>query len=234
VEHCSRQASVLLQSRAVFAIPGDDKAARPPDSQYHRDGRGTPECPEVGGGSTISEPAGSGLSNLVRLHRFAEDLKVFPSAARSRSGRSQCRGMQRNHQPGRCRYLLTGAGKAQTSGAMQADSQRTGRSETHRLKGGGSDNGLKVFFRPKAGRMNPAPSGLQEVDGLNHLLGIFRPDQRSARRCTSQLPRRSRCRNCSRNSLSPKCRREYVLRLPVLRIWPQFEHPGRPHCGVKA
>ena len=37
-------------------------------------------------------------------------------------------------------------------------------------QGGGSGNGLKALFRPEAGKMNPAPSGLQEVDGLNHLL----------------------------------------------------------------
>ena len=37
-------------------------------------------------------------------------------------------------------------------------------------QGGGSGNGLKALFRPEAGKMSPAPSGLQEVDGLNHLL----------------------------------------------------------------
>jgi len=37
-------------------------------------------------------------------------------------------------------------------------------------EGGGSCNGLKALFRLKAGRMVPAPSGLQEVDGLNRLL----------------------------------------------------------------
>ena len=37
-------------------------------------------------------------------------------------------------------------------------------------QGGGFGNGLKALFRPKAGRMIPAPSGLQEVDGLNRLL----------------------------------------------------------------
>jgi hypothetical protein len=37
-------------------------------------------------------------------------------------------------------------------------------------EGGGSRNGLKALFRPKAGTMVPAPSGLQEVDGLNRLL----------------------------------------------------------------
>ncbi len=37
-------------------------------------------------------------------------------------------------------------------------------------EGGGYCNGLKVLFRPKAGRMVPAPSWLQEVDGLNRLL----------------------------------------------------------------
>ena len=37
-------------------------------------------------------------------------------------------------------------------------------------EGGGFGNGLKALFRPKAGRMLPAPSGLQEVDGLNRLL----------------------------------------------------------------
>ena len=37
-------------------------------------------------------------------------------------------------------------------------------------EGGGYCNGLKVLFRPKAGKMVPAPSGLQEVDGLNRLL----------------------------------------------------------------
>jgi hypothetical protein len=37
-------------------------------------------------------------------------------------------------------------------------------------QGGGSANGLKALFRPEAGKMGPAPSGLQEVDGLNHLL----------------------------------------------------------------
>jgi hypothetical protein len=33
------------------------------------------------------------------------------------------------------------------------------------------------MFRPKAGTMRPAPSGLQEVDGLNHLLGNPYPDR---------------------------------------------------------
>jgi pyruvate dehydrogenase (quinone) len=37
-------------------------------------------------------------------------------------------------------------------------------------EGDGSCNGLQALFRPEAGRMIPAPSGLQEVDGLNHLL----------------------------------------------------------------
>jgi hypothetical protein len=37
-------------------------------------------------------------------------------------------------------------------------------------EGGGFGNGLKALFRPKAGKMFPAPSGLQEVDGLNRLL----------------------------------------------------------------
>ncbi len=37
-------------------------------------------------------------------------------------------------------------------------------------QGGGSCSGLKALFRPKTGKMSPAPSGLQEVDGLNHLL----------------------------------------------------------------
>ena len=37
-------------------------------------------------------------------------------------------------------------------------------------EGGGFGNGLQALFRPKAGRMIPAPSGLQEVDGLNRLL----------------------------------------------------------------
>src|ERR1700688_4429960 len=40
-------------------------------------------------------------------------------------------------------------------------------------QGGGSDNGLKALFRPEAGKMSPAPSGLQEVDGLNHLLEVL-------------------------------------------------------------
>ena len=51
--------------------------------------------------------------------------------------------------------------------------------------------------------MGPAPSGLQEVDGLNHLLGNLRLDRGSVRRCTSQSPRQSRFPNCSRNILSP-------------------------------
>jgi len=56
----------------------------------------------------------------------------------------------------------------------------------HRLEGGGYGNGLQVLFRPKAGRMAPAPSGLQEVDGLNHLLGSPRPSPCSDRRYTLQ------------------------------------------------
>ena len=44
------------------------------------------------------------------------------------------------------------------------------KSMPHRLEGGGCGNGLQALFRPKAGRMFPAPSGLQEVDGLNRLL----------------------------------------------------------------
>jgi hypothetical protein len=43
-------------------------------------------------------------------------------------------------------------------------------SMTHRLEGGGSCNGLEVLIPAKAGMMIPAPSGLQEVDGLNRLL----------------------------------------------------------------
>src|SRR4051794_17740227 len=40
---------------------------------------------------------------------------------------------------------------------------------THRLEGGGSVTDCKSCFRPEAGKMSPAPSGLQAVDGLNHL-----------------------------------------------------------------
>jgi len=51
--------------------------------------------------------------------------------------------------------------------------------------------GCKPYFRPEAGKMIPAPSGLQKVDGLNHLLGNPHPDPHSARQYTSQSPRRS-------------------------------------------
>jgi hypothetical protein len=44
------------------------------------------------------------------------------------------------------------------------------KSMTHRLEGGGPCNGLEVLIPAKAGMMIPAPSGLQEVDGLNRLL----------------------------------------------------------------
>lgn len=37
-------------------------------------------------------------------------------------------------------------------------------------EGGGYGNGLKALFRPKAGKMLPAPSGLPQVEGLNPLL----------------------------------------------------------------
>jgi hypothetical protein len=50
------------------------------------------------------------------------------------------------------------------------DEPHPDKSETHRLEGGGSCNGLQALFRPEAGKMAPAPSGLQEVDGLNRLL----------------------------------------------------------------
>jgi hypothetical protein len=33
--------------------------------------------------------------------------------------------------------------------------------------------GISARFRPEAGKMSPAPSGLQEVDGLNHLLEVL-------------------------------------------------------------
>ena len=52
--------------------------------------------------------------------------------------------------------------------------------------------------------MSPAPSGLQEVDGLNHLLGNPRPARRFDRLCTSRSPRRSHCPNCSRTTLWPQ------------------------------
>src|SRR4051794_39829962 len=45
---------------------------------------------------------------------------------------------------------------------------------THRLEGGGSVTDCKSCFRPEAGKMSPAPSGLQAVDGLNHLHGSLR------------------------------------------------------------
>jgi hypothetical protein len=51
--------------------------------------------------------------------------------------------------------------------------------------------------------MYPAPSGLQEVDGLNHLLENLHPDRGSDRRCTLQSPRPSHCRNCSRSTHAP-------------------------------
>jgi hypothetical protein len=47
-------------------------------------------------------------------------------------------------------------------------------SMAHRLEGGGSCNGLKVVSRLQAGRMFPAPSGLQEVDGLNQASDLRR------------------------------------------------------------
>src|SRR3954463_14460047 len=50
---------------------------------------------------------------------------------------------------------------------------------THRLEGGGSVTDCKSCFRPEAGKMSPAPSGLQAVDGLNHLHGSLRLGSRS-------------------------------------------------------
>ena len=51
----------------------------------------------------------------------------------------------------------------------------------HRLEGGGFCNGLQALVPAKAGRMIPAPSGLQEVDGLNRLLQIVIPQQTADR-----------------------------------------------------
>src|SRR6516164_8231292 len=51
--------------------------------------------------------------------------------------------------------------------------------------------------------MVPAPSGLQEVDGLNHLLGNPHLDRRFGPQCTSQSLRPSRCPNCSRRIFAP-------------------------------
>ena len=54
-------------------------------------------------------------------------------------------------------------------------------SMNHRLEGGGFCNGLQALVPAKAGRMIPAPSGLQEVDGLNRLLQIVIPQQTADR-----------------------------------------------------
>src|SRR5438132_13147476 len=77
---------------------------------------------------------------------------------------------------------------------------------SHRLKAVARVTGCKPSFRPKAGRMGPAPSGLQEVDGLNHLLGNLHPDRYFDQLYTSQSPRPSHCPNCSRSS-SPQISR---------------------------
>src|SRR5439155_12834524 len=74
---------------------------------------------------------------------------------------------------------------------------------SHRLKAVARVTGCKPSFRPKAGRMGPAPSGLQEVDGLNHLLGNLHPDRYFDQLYTSQSPRPSHCLNCSRSSRAP-------------------------------
>ena len=78
-----------------------------------------------------------------------------------------------------------------------------GKVNSHRLKAVARVTGCKPSFRPKAGRMGPAPSGLQEVDGLNHLLGNLHPDRYFDQLYTSQSPRPSHCPNCSRSSRAP-------------------------------
>ena len=51
--------------------------------------------------------------------------------------------------------------------------------------------------------MVPAPSGLQEVDGLNHLLENPHLDRRFGPQCTAQSLRPSHCPNCSRSIPPP-------------------------------
>ena len=51
--------------------------------------------------------------------------------------------------------------------------------------------------------MLPAPSGLQEVDGLNHPLGNLHLDQCFVPRCIWQWSHPSRCPNCNRIILLP-------------------------------
>src|SRR3954454_4619089 len=43
----------------------------------------------------------------------------------------------------------------------------------HPLEGGGSVTGCKSCFRPEAGKMSPAPSVLQAVDGLTIYTEVF-------------------------------------------------------------
>jgi hypothetical protein len=51
--------------------------------------------------------------------------------------------------------------------------------------------------------MDPAPSGLQEVDGLNHLLESRHPDFRSGSRCTPRSPHRLRFPNYNKSISAP-------------------------------
>ena len=85
------------------------------------------------------------------------------------------------HRPGVEMLLIVLEGEGELIAGEQRGAARPGtvvfvprekraESMSHRLKGGGFGNGLKALFRPKAGRMFPAPGGLQEVDGLNRLL----------------------------------------------------------------
>ena len=81
--------------------------------------------------------------------------------------------------------------------------RKSGRVKATAWKAVATITGCKPYFRPEAGKMIPAPSGLQEVDGLNHLLENPRPDRYSAPLCTSQSPRRSHCPNYNRNTPWP-------------------------------
>jgi len=76
--------------------------------------------------------------------------------------------------------------------------------------------------------MTPAPSGLQEVDGLNHLLGNPHPDRYSVPRCISQWSRRWRCLSCSRSILWPTCA------VPRTASWCGETPPsdGAPSCPL--
>ena len=71
--------------------------------------------------------------------------------------------------------------------------------------------------------MGPAPSGLQEVDGLNHLLESPHPVRYSVPLCTSRPPRRLHYLNCSRSTHVPTD----VCPKLFLQMWKGRQHVVR-------